>query len=264
MNAQHEKMNVETYLERINYNGPLDPAPETLRALQVAHLVAVPFENLSIHAGEPIVLAEDALFEKIVENKRGGFCYECNGAFAGLLRALGFEVAMLGAGVAHAQGGYGPNFDHMALMVKLDDRWLVDVGFGESFVEPLLLDTRDEQVQGTRSFRIVDEDDYRVVMRRDDEDWKPQYRFTLQPYGFGDYEEMCRFHQTSPESHFTKNLICSRATEDGRITLSGMKLITTSGAQRDERTLSNRDEYDRVLREQFGVVMQNPLRADKV
>jgi N-hydroxyarylamine O-acetyltransferase len=96
-------------------------------------------------------------------------------------------------------------------------------------------------------------------MRGDAEGWKPQYRFTLQPYGFEDYEEMCRFHQTSPESHFTKNLICSRATEHGRITLSGMKLITTAGAQRDEQTLSNRNEYDRVLRDQFGVVMENPL-----
>ncbi len=257
MNPRHEKMNVQAYLKRINYNGPIDPTPETLRALQVAHLLSVPFENLSIHAGEPIVLAEDVLFTKIVENKRGGFCYECNGLFAGLLRALGFEVAMLGAGVAHATGGYGPTFDHMALMVTLNDRRLVDVGFGESFVEPLLLDERGEQVQGTRSFRIVDEDDHLVVMRRGDEGWQPQYRFTLQPYGFADYEEMCHFHQTSPESHFTKNVICSRATEDGRITLSGMNLITTSGARRHEQTLSSRDEYDRVLREQFGIVMQN-------
>jgi len=259
MNSRHEKMNVEKYLRRINYSGPLDPTPETLRALQVAHLLAVPFENLSIHAGEPIVLQEDALFTKIVEQKRGGFCYECNGLFAGLLRALGFEVAMLGAGVAHAHGGFGPNFDHMALMVTLADRWLVDVGFGESFIEPLQLDARDEQVQGTRSFRIVDEGDYLILMRRGDERWEPQYRFTLQPYGFGDYEEMCRFHQTSPESHFTKNLICSRATEDGRITLSGMRLITTSGPQRHEQTLSTQDEYDRILRDHFGVVMQRAL-----
>jgi N-hydroxyarylamine O-acetyltransferase len=250
-------MNIETYLKRINYSGSLDPTPETLRALQVAHLLAVPFENLSIHAGEPIVLQEDALFTKIVEKQRGGFCYECNGLFAGLLSALGFEVAMLGAGVAHAHGGFGPIFDHMALMVTLADRWLVDVGFGESFVEPLLLDVRDEQVQGTRSFRILEDDAHLVLLRRGDEGWQPQYRFTLQPYQFADYEAMCHFHQTSPESHFTQNLICSRATEDGRITLSGMKLITTSGPQRHERTLSTQDEYDHILRDQFGVVMKN-------
>ena len=256
MNARPEKMNLEAYLKRINYHGPLDPTPETLRALQVAHLFAVPFENLSIHAGEPIVLNEDALFAKIVERKRGGFCYECNGLFAGLLRALGFEVAMLGAGVAHAHGGFGPNFDHMALLVTHNERWLVDVGFGESFVEPLLLDAREEQVQGTRAFRIVEADEYLIVMRRNDRgDWEPQYRFTLQPYEFADYEAMCRFHQTSPESHFTKNLICSRATQAGRVTLSGLKLITTSGSQRKEETLNSREEYDRLLRDEFGIVM---------
>ena len=256
-------MNIDAYLERINYKGSREVNAETLRALQVAHLMSVPFENLSIHAGEPIVLNENALFTKIVEQRRGGFCYECNGLFAGLLRALGFDVAMLAAGVAHAGGGFGPIFDHMTLMVTLDERWLADVGFGDSFLEPLLLDKRSDQVQGTRSFRLVDEDDHVVLhLRNDKEDWQPQYRFKLQPYTFPDYEEMCHFHQTSAESHFTKNLICSRVTAAGRITLSGMKFITTSGPQgvRDEQTLSSREEYDRVLREQFGVVMRNPLR----
>jgi N-hydroxyarylamine O-acetyltransferase len=248
-------------LRRIN-SGSLAPTAETLRALQVAHLQAVPFENLSIHAGEAIVLEEDALFTKIVDNRRGGFCYEANGLFAGLLRALGFDVAMLAAGVATTKGGFGPDFDHMTLMVTLDQRWLADVGFGESFVEPLLLDSREEQVQGSRSFRIFEDGSHLVLMRRDEgEDWIPQYRFTLQPHTFSDYEEMCRFHQTSPESHFTKNTICSRVTEDGRVTLSGMRLITTTGPQhvRDERTLSSKEEYERILREQFGVVMKNPV-----
>ena len=257
MNTRDEKMNIEAYLERINYHGALEPTAETLRALQVAHLRTVPFENLSIHHAEPIVLNEDALYTKIVERKRGGFCYECNGVFAGLLRALGFEVAMLGAGVAHRDGGFGPNFDHMALMVTLADRWLVDVGFGESFVEPLLLDSRDEQVQQAGSCRIVDEDEHLVVMRRDDQgDWAPQYRFALQPYEFADYEAMCHFHQTSPESHFTNNIICSRLTEDGRITLNGMNLITTAGSRREEETLNSREEYDRILHDQFGVVIK--------
>ncbi|MEN3328795.1 MAG: N-hydroxyarylamine O-acetyltransferase [Acidobacteriota bacterium] len=256
-------MNVDPYLERINYNGSREVNAETLRALEVAHLMSVPFENLSIHSGEPIVLNEEALYTKIVDQRRGGFCYECNGLFAGLLRALGFDVAMLAAGVARADGTFGPIFDHMALMVMLDQRWLVDVGFGESFLEPLLLDTRAEQPQGTRSFRLIEQDDQLVLMRGDaGEDWQPQYRFTLQPYKFPDYEEMCRFHQTSPDSHFTKGLICSRATPFGRITLSDMRLISTSGPQRlrREQTLSSSEEYDRVLRDQFGVVMKNPVR----
>lgn len=253
-------MNIDAYLERINYNGPRDVNAETLRGLQIAHLLSVPFENLSIHSGEPIVLNEDALHTKIIDERRGGFCYECNGLFAGLLRALGFEVAMLAAGVARADGGFGPIFDHMALMVTLNERWLVDVGFGDSFLEPLLLDNRADQQQGTRSFRLIEEDDDLILMRRNEgEDWQPQYRFALQPYTFSDYEEMCRFHQTSPDSHFTKALICSRATEDGRITLSDMRFITTSGPQRqrNEQTVATRKDYERLLRDEFGIVMKN-------
>ncbi|HKY44024.1 MAG TPA: arylamine N-acetyltransferase [Pyrinomonadaceae bacterium] len=251
-------MQTDAYLKRIGYSGSLEPTAETLCALQVAHLLTVPFENLSIHAGEPIVLEDNALFAKIVERRRGGFCYEANGLFAALLRSLGFEVAMLAAGVAKSEGGFGPQFDHMTLVVTLSERWLVDVGFGDSFLEPLLLDSRDEQVQGTRAFRIVDDNDHLILMRLNPgAEWEPQYRFTLQPYTFADYEETCHFHQTSPDSHFTKGRICSRATEDGRISLSEMRLITTTGPQqlREERTLADQEEYYRVLRDQFGIVM---------
>jgi N-hydroxyarylamine O-acetyltransferase len=256
-------MDVEAYLKRINYSGSLALTAETLRDLQVAHLKTVPFENLSIHAGEPIVLEGEALYKKIVEQRRGGFCYECNGSFAGLLRALGFQVEMLAAGVANRQGGFGPVFDHMALCVTLAERWLVDVGFGDSFLEPLLLDSHEAQIQGTQSFRIDEDGDYLILFRRNDgEEWQPQYRFTRRSFGFPDYEEMCRFHQTSPESHFTQNVICSRVTEDGRITLSEMRLVTTSGPQRTrhEQLLASREEYDRVLEDQFGIVMKNQVQ----
>ncbi|HEX8492556.1 MAG TPA: arylamine N-acetyltransferase [Pyrinomonadaceae bacterium] len=250
-------MNIKAYLERINYHGSLAPTAETLRELQIAHLLAVPFENLSIHARQPIVLEDDALFTKIVEGRRGGFCYEANGLFAALLRALGFDVVMLSARVANAEGGFGPDFDHMALMVTLEQRWLVDVGFGDSFLEPLLLDERSEQVQGRRAFRILQDDAHLILMQRDDDDeWKAQYRFTLQPHAYADYAEMCRYHQTSPQSHFTRARICSRATEEGRITLSEMRFITTTEkGGRQERTLTSEEEYAAILLEHFGIVM---------
>jgi N-hydroxyarylamine O-acetyltransferase len=252
-------LDVNAYLERIKYSGSLSPSAETLRHLQVAHLLAVPFENLSIHSKQPIVLEDDALFAKIVEHRRGGFCYEVNGLFVALLRALGFKVEMLSAEVANAGGGFGPNFDHMTLMVSLDNHWLADVGFGDSFIEPLLLDERGEQRQGRRAYKIVPDNDYLILMQREDEDeWKAQYRFTLQPYEYADYTEMCRYHQTSPQSHFTQRRICSRATEEGRITLSEMRFITTSkNGERQERILTCQTEYDAVLHEHFGIVMTN-------
>ena len=249
-------MDTQAYLQRINYTGPLTRSAETLRQLQVAHLLSVPFENLSIHSGEPIVLDDDALFAKIVSRRRGGFCYELNGLFAALLRALGFEVSMLSAQVANAEGTYGPDFDHMTLMVTLADRWLVDVGFGDSFLEPLPLDEQDEQVQSDRGYRVVREGTSLVVMQRSDNDeWNPQYRFTLKSYQYPDYAEMCRYHQTSPESHFTRARICSRATPEGRISLSDLRFIETAGGKRQERILTNEEEYATILRDQFGVLL---------
>src|SRR5215218_8366156 len=143
-------VNITAYLDRIQEGGSRGPDAGTLRRLQVAHLLAVPFENLSIHWGEPIVLDDEALFDKIVARRRGGFCYELNGLFAALLRVLGFDVEMLSAAVWGGAGKFGPEFDHMTLLVKLGERWLADVGFGDSFVEPLRLDERGVQTQGAR------------------------------------------------------------------------------------------------------------------
>lgn len=250
------RSDVAAYVKRINYAGPLKPDAETLHQLQVAHLLAVPFENLSIHAGEPIVLNDAALFDKIVGHRRGGFCYELNGLFAWLLRELGFEVHILSAAVANAEGKWGPEFDHMTLMVPLEKRWLVDVGFGDSFVEPLLLDERGVQTQGQRSYQIIDIDDRCVLQQKEaGGQWKQQYRFTLEPHVYRDYEEMCHYQQTSPESHFTQRLVCSRLTTDGRVTISQNRLITTKGAVKEERELANEQAVNEALRIYFDVVL---------
>ena len=249
-------MNVEAYLKRINYDGPLQPTADLLRRLQVAHLLAVPFENLSIHSGQAIILDDEALFQKVVERRRGGFCYELNGLFAALLRSLGFEVAMLSAQVANAEGHFGPDFDHMTLMVTIEERWLADVGFGDSFIEPLALDKHESQVQGDQAFRIVTGADRLIVERSDNGgEWQPQYRFTLHPYRYADYAEMCRYHQTSPMSHFTKGRICSRLTPSGRISLADLRFITTEAGNRHERSVVNQEEYAEILRKDFGIVI---------
>lgn len=251
-------MDINAYLNRINYHGSLEPTAETLRDLQVAHLLAVPFENLSIHSGEPIVLNDEALFEKLVRRRRGGFCYELNGLFATLLRNLGFKVEMLSAGVANPRGEFGPDFDHMTLMVSLEQRWLADVGFGDSFREPLLLDERGIQKQDEREYKIVAEGDQRVLTQRESGgDWVAQYRFTLQPHVYADYAEMCHYHQTSPDSHFTKAPLCSLATTNGRITLGGEHFITTiRGGEKREVTVSGEAEFAKLLREHFGIQMK--------
>ena len=258
------KMDADAYLNRINYRGSLAPSAETLRQLQVAHLLAVPFENLSIHSGQPIVLNDEALFNKIVTRRRGGFCYELNGLFAAFLRALGFKVNMLSAEVANREGSFGPDFAHMTLLVTLEERWLADVGFGDSFNEPLLLDCRGEQVQGERAYQILPDGDHFILKQRDNNgEWNTQYRFSLQPYSYADYVEMCHYHQTSPQSHFTQGRICTRATPAGRITLSEMRFITTGkDGERQERVLTKEEEYASLLCEQFGIIEQLKFRSN--
>lgn len=250
-------MDINAYLKRINYHGSRLPNAQTLRELQLAHLLAVPFENLSIHANEPIILTDEALFDKVVRRGRGGFCYELNGLFAALLRALGFNVTMLSCRVATAEGDFSSDFDHMALMVSLDNRWLVDVGFGDTFRKPLAIDDKEIQIQFGRTYRIIAEDKHYIMMEhKDDGTWKAEYRFGLQPYQYADYADMCLYHQTSPESHFTQRRICSRAIPEGRITLSEMSFITTTlSSERQEHELTSEEEYAAMLYEHFGIIM---------
>ncbi|NOK58205.1 MAG: arylamine N-acetyltransferase [Chloroflexi bacterium AL-W] len=251
-------MDINAYLKRINYHGSRLPNAQTLSELQLAHLLAVPFENLSIHAGEPIVLTDKALFDKVIRRGRGGFCYELNGLFAALLRALGFEVTMLSCRVVTAEGDFSPDFDHMALMVSLDQRWLVDVGFGDTFRQPLAIDDADVQTQFGKAYRIVAEDAHYIMMEhKDDGTWKAEYCFSLQPYQYIDYIDMCHYHQTSPESHFTQRRICSRATPAGRVTLSEMRFITTTlSGERQEREVTSEEECTAILFKHFGITME--------
>lgn len=259
------------YLDRIHFpvRASSDfpgPSLQTLQALHEAHLLAVPFENLSIHYGQPIILQEDALFNKIVRRHRGGFCYELNGLFAWLLRQLGFQVTLLSAEVANDSGSFSPPFDHLTLLVhQLDGAdWLADVGFGDSFQQPVRFQAEVEHAEADgRKYRLQRENDeseegtkrvYWILQQFRHEKWEAQYRFTLQPHQLTDFTARCHYQQTSPESHFTQKRICSLATPTGRISLSNLRLIITMHGKRKERMLQP-EEYQQALAEMFGVVV---------
>ncbi len=250
-------MDTRAYLSRIEYRGSLEPALETLRALHYAHLLAVPFENLDIPE-RPIVLDEARFFGKIVTSRRGGFCYELNGLFAALLRELGFRVALLSARVDGGKGSAETlrEFDHLTLRVDLDEPWLADVGFGESFYEPLrLADHAPCDEAGMKYWLECGADGrWRVFSKRgaNGNGAKVLYDFTLTPHPLSDFAAMCRYHQTAPESPFMQRKICSRLTPTGRITLANMRLIITENGARQERTLDER-EYADALRGYFGI-----------
>jgi N-hydroxyarylamine O-acetyltransferase len=251
--ARERQGRVARCLDRIGYDGPLDVTADTLRRLHHAHLLAVPFENLDIHRGCSIVLDFDALFDKVVGRRRGGFCYELNGLFGWLLGELGFDVTMISARVANERGELSPEFDHMALLVRLDRVWLADVGFGASSREPLPLDESEEQQWDGVAYALARDGAGWMLIGRDEHGVRPQYRFTPLARQFEEFEPMCRYHQTSPESHFTRKRVCSLATSEGRVTLSDMRLIVTRGAERSERHLADDAEYATTLRELFGI-----------
>jgi N-hydroxyarylamine O-acetyltransferase len=251
---------VSEYLSRIGVAPPAEPDTAALRELHRAHLMAVPFENLSIHLGEPILLAEDDLIGKIVTRRRGGFCYELNGAFALLLEALGFKVSRVAARV-YGGGGLGPPFDHLALVVRPADGsgpWLADVGFGSHSTYPLLLDGRREQDDPAGRFQIVPAPDDDLDVLKDSE---PQYRLESRTRQLEDFAPTCWWQQTAPQSHFRMNVICSRLTEYGRISIGDRTLIRTSGGVRTERELANDDELLAAYRELFGIALDRVPRV---
>ena len=240
------------YLARIGCPRPNHPDAGALRALHRAHQMAVPFENLSIHLGEPIVLTEAGLLAKIVARRRGGFCYELNGAFGLLLEALGFEVERVAARV-YGGDGFGPPFDHMALVVRPPDGsgpWLADVGFGSHSTHPLLLEDGGEQHDPAGMFQVAAAPDGDVDVLKGSE---PQYRLERRARSLGDFVPTCWWQQTAPESHFRTGLICSLLTDDGRISLSGRTLIRTSDGIRTEQELADDDAVLAVYRKHFGI-----------
>ncbi len=247
-------MNTREYLERIGVRGSTEPGLANLRALHTQHLLAVPFENLDIHAQRRLSLDLDDLFDKIVIRRRGGFCYELNGLFAWLLRTLGYRVDLLSARVVNdTTNEAGPPFDHMALLVHLDQRWLADVGFGDGFRQPLCVDMDRVQEQEGEDYSLEAgaDGEFSLHQRKAGEDWRTQYHFKLQPHEMHEFEPMCRYHETSPQSHFSRQRLCTIATPNGRMTLTDNKWVVSDQDERSERELVEPGEFDELLREHF-------------
>jgi N-hydroxyarylamine O-acetyltransferase len=241
------------YLERLGVGEGCSPKLETLRIVHRAHLTRVPFENLDIHLGVPIRLDVRAFAEKLTRRSRGGFCYELNGALAALLAFLGFEVELLEARVYGADG-LGGRFGHLALSVRFGDAaYLTDVGFGRGgFDEPLpFRQGRYDDTAGSFELREADGGALDLVC-----DGAPQYRVVGTPRALMDFQDGCTFHQTSPDSGFTRATVCSIRTATGRVTLAGRVLIETTADERREQELSS-EAFGRALRERFGVELSD-------
>ncbi|MCA9864160.1 MAG: arylamine N-acetyltransferase [Thermomicrobiales bacterium] len=251
-------LDVSAYLARIGYDGPVAPTLSVLQDLHLAHLRRVPFENLDIHLGRPVSLAEEDLYAKVVQRRRGGFCYELNGLLAALLREMGYEVTLLAAQFPLPDGRDPIEFDHLVLRVAAPGMAavLADVAGGRNgFVSPLAIgcDTVQAQPAAGASFRLqLEEPDLWLWRQGPAEEWERVYRFTWKPRQLTDFEEGCRYHQTSPDSGFTRKRICTLLTDDGRVTLADDLLITTRNGHRHEERLTG-DAWQAALDTHFGI-----------
>jgi N-hydroxyarylamine O-acetyltransferase len=253
-------MNVDAYLERIGLDrGDLSLNAVSLRRLQRSHLLAVPFENLDIHWNRPILVDTGRFYEKIVEQKRGGFCYELNGLFNELLRSLGFITRLISARVFNGKI-HGPEYDHAAIIVTIgEEEYLADVGFGDFTAEPLRLVPDIEQLDATGKFVIRRFDgEYLEVAKRDGDTWKSQYIFKDLARNLSEFTEMCDFQQYSPDSHFTKGKLCSIMTPTGRKSLTDTKFIMTGLNGRIERNVNSDAEFERLLESEFEIQQSVP------
>ncbi len=268
----------DAYLRRIGAEHPAWPTSDVLRELQLCHLRTVPFENLSIHLGEEIVLEEKRLLDKVVGARRGGFCYELNGAFGALLGALGFDVTLLAARVYGDEEKPGIPYDHLALRVRTVDGgdWLTDVGFGAHSHYPLSFTDRGEQHDPAGVFRVVESAPDAAGVRgaggaREHEDLdvlmgdKRQYRLEVRPRVLGDFVAGAWWHTTSPQSHFTRSLVCSRVTEDGgRITLGGRRFtVSAADGTKEVTELTTDEEMLTAYRERFGIELDRVPEVGK-
>ncbi|MEU0657052.1 arylamine N-acetyltransferase family protein [Streptomyces albogriseolus] len=260
----------DAYLRRLGVERPARPTPDALRELHLRHLRTVPFENLSVHLGEEIVLDEKRLLDKVVAAGRGGICYELSGAFGALLTALGYGVTLLAARVYGHGGRLGIPYDHLALRVRTEDGgdWLADVGFGSHFHLPLAFGKRAEQRDPAGVFRVAEAGADAAGVRGGHgsadaadldvlRDGRPVYRLETRPRVLADFTAGAWWHSTSPRSHFTRSLVCSRVTEDGgRITLSGRRLtLTAPDGTRQERGTGSDTEVLEIYRDEFGIAL---------
>jgi N-hydroxyarylamine O-acetyltransferase len=246
----------DKYLARIGAAKPAEPDLAALNLLMERHLLTVPFENLDILAGRDIVLRLSHLYDKVVERNRGGYCYELNSLFRRLLAQLGYRTILAAARVYNPKRkAFGPEFDHMVILVRLDRVYLVDVGFGQSVRRPLALpDGEIDDPMGRFRLRPGSNEKERYVLeRRAPSDWLPRYDFSTKPREMPEFQEMNVHHQTSPHSNFTKAVLCSIATPKGWLTLDRDTLITTDGGRTERVELPSSDTRDRIVAAHFGI-----------
>lgn len=213
------------YLDRIGATAPSVLDLASLTVLVRAHLIAVPFENLDVYHQRPVQTSIEWSVPKIVDRKRGGWCFEANGAFAALLRTLGFEVRHIGAAVLVD----GPNstLDHLCLEVRLHQPYLVDVGFGDTFITPLELNSSAEQDGGNGDYQFMASPIGTTLARIVAGVPEAHYRFKRVSHELADFDPAAEGLANDPDGHFRRGPLATRLldTTGSRVTLTTNRLV---------------------------------------
>jgi N-hydroxyarylamine O-acetyltransferase len=252
-------LDLDAYFHRIAHRGERTPTLATLRALQVQHLLAIPFENLDALAGRVVRLDAESLQRKLVAAGRGGYCFEQNLLFLHVLRALGFEVTVLAARVVWERPADEVRArSHMLLLVDLDDeRYLCDVGFGGlTPTGPLRLVPGAEQATPHETFRVLDEAPEFVVQARVGGEWKSLYRFDLQAQQLVDIEVLNFYVAEHADSPMLGRLLAARVAPDRRFALrNGTFTVYHLDGRHEQRQLATVAELRGVLGGTFGIAV---------
>ncbi len=258
-------VDLAAYCHRIGYDGLLTPTLDTLRTLQALHPAAIAFEAIDVLLDRGVDISPQAVEAKLIDRRRGGYCYEQNGLFKRVLQAIGFEVEGLIARVnwnAPADAPLRPP-SHMALRVTIDgEPWLADVGFGSCVpTAPLRLGTGDPQPTAHEAFRFVPRDRELQLQARLGDRWVPVYRLLPAPMRDVDYELANWYTATHPQSHFRHRLIVTRTTPEARHALLGGRLTVRTREGEVERRQLDADALERELAERFQLPVEPEWRA---
>jgi N-hydroxyarylamine O-acetyltransferase len=250
------------YLTRIGVAGQLVPDRATLARIIAAHTASIPFEGIDGMLGKPVVLDHEVLMAKLVHGQRGGFCFEQNRLLGAMLEQIGFAVTALGARVLwNAAPDAVTPLTHMLLRVDLSDgAVIVDAGFGGNTpTGPLDLVADLAQATPHEPYRLTRDGDYWVQAVSIGEEWRPTYRFTLEPQHRADHELGSWYMSTNPKSHFVFGLTCALALPDRRLALRNFDFaIHHLGGATERRQLADAAAVRDVVENQIGIRLPDP------
>lgn len=254
-NEDMPSVDLAAYFDRIGYSGPAEPTLEVLRALHELHPAAIPFEAIDVLLDRGIDISPGAVDAKLIGRRRGGYCYEQNGLFARVLKAIGFEVEGMAAHVRWMAepGAPIPPLTHRVLRVTIDGMpWLADVGFGSAVpTTPLALGVGDPQPTRHETFRLVRMGLQSLLQALVEGHWRPVYSIASDPWLDSQYEMANWYTSTHPSSHFRHRLIVTRTTPEARYILADGRLTIRRPDGTAEKRYLDPDEIMEALEKIF-------------